>query len=138
MPSINRSTFVTPVQRGVQPGGYGMTATGSNFQGPQGIVEFDNITGLQRRVGKRPLYTDLVRQGCRPTGRRTGPPGFESDEYDCPFPIAGSPAWYQGGGASKTVFDGLGNVAAGAAMGGFALLAVGLFIAWLVWPSEEY
>ena len=103
MPSINRSTYLTPVQRFAQPGGYD--------RGPHGtIVEFDNISGLQRRRGKRPLYEDMVRQGCQPTGRRTGPPGFESDEYNCPFPTAGSPAWFQGRKPKRTtVFEGLGS-----------------------------
>jgi hypothetical protein len=151
MPSINRSTFLTPVQRGVQPSGYDFMATGPNFQGHQGVVEFNNITGLQPRVGNRPPYGDLMRQGCRATGRRTGPPGFESDEYDCPFPIAGSPAWFQGGKPKReTVFGGcgcsqpgVGSVEGALAIGGFLtvgaliLAAYGLYTYFAV-ESHEY
>ena len=115
MPSINRSTYLTPVQRGTMPGGYDMVNMG---HGNQGVVEFDNITGLQRRIGQRPLYTDLLRQGCQPTGQRTGPPGFESDVYNCAGPMPGSPAWFQGRKTKReTVFGGLGS-------GTFAALVV--------------
>lgn len=122
MPSINRSTYMTPVQRFTQPGGYDM--------GPGGaVIEFDpSAGGLQRRRGHRPAYEDLVHQGCQPTGRRTGPPGYESEEYDCPFPIVGSPAWYQGKPKRETVFGDYDPVAT------LALTAItGVVIVGAVW-----
>lgn len=109
MPSINRSTYMTPVQRYAQPGGYAVMSTGP---GTRSIIEFDpSRGGLQRRVGTRPPYEDLVHQGCQPTGRMIGPPGYESDEYNCPFPIVGSPAWSQRDRHGReTVFGGIGEI----------------------------
>jgi hypothetical protein len=101
MPSINRSTYIRHQQRGTMPGGYGMQQMPG---GGRAVIEFDNITGLQRRVGNRPEYGGLVRQGCRPTGERTGPPGFESDVYDCPGTMVGQPVWSQPGRQRETVF----------------------------------
>jgi len=131
MPSINRSTYMTPVQRGTMPGGYDM--------GPGGaIIEFDNIQGLHRRRGKRPLYEDLIRRGCTPTGQRTGPPGFESDVYNCPGTQTGQPAWQQPKQdwfSNKSVFDGLGSMPAPVVWGalGIAALAAVLY----VWPERK-
>ena len=73
------------------------------------MQHFDNIQGLHRRRGVWQDDTALLRQGCRRTGRDIGTPGFEQPEYDCPFPIAGSPAWFQGRKPKReTVFEGLG------------------------------
>lgn len=118
MPSINRSTYMTPVQRGALPGGYDVMSTGP---GTRAIIEFDPARGgLQRRIGTRPLYTDLVRQGCQPTGNQIGPPGYESDEYQCPFPIVGTPTWSQRDRHGReTVFGGLGTT-------------MGVFTQWVV------
>ncbi len=106
MPSINRSTYLTPVQRGAQPGGYDVMSTGA---GTRSMIHFDpGGKGLQRRIGVWQDDPNLLRQGCQRTGRNVGAPGFEQPEYDCPFPIAGSPAWFQGRKQKRTtVFEGL-------------------------------
>jgi hypothetical protein len=93
MPSINRSTYVSSMQRGALPGPRNVFATGPSTRA---FVDFDpSRGGLQRRVGTRPWDVGMMRQGCQPTGRLIGPPGFESEEYDCPFPIVGQPTWSQ-------------------------------------------
>jgi hypothetical protein len=132
MGSSDRWNYVnqSPISRGSLPGGYNVVNMG---HGNQGIVEFDNISGLHRRVGTRPLYEDLLRQGCTPTGQRTGPPGFESDVYNCPNSPAGSPAWFQTG--QPTVFGGLAGLSFTEAV---VPLAVVIAVGAVVYYGAEY
>jgi len=127
MPSINRSTYMTPVQRGTMPGGYDAMSTGPSTRA---MIHFDQGgKGLQRRIGVWQDDPALLRQGCQRTGRNIGPPGFEQPEYDCPFPIVGTPAWSQPYSGRRTVFDGMGfapfpHWATGALLIGFTAAAL--------------
>jgi hypothetical protein len=106
--------------------------------GTRAMISFDPYgKGLQRRIGKWPTDTNLLRQGCQPTGRMTGPPGFEQPEYRCPFPIVGKPVWDSRGQdwfSNKSVFDGFDNHTTGWLVGVVVVAAVA---AMLWWPTRQ-
>lgn len=132
MPSINRSTYLTSIQRGTMPGGYDVQATGP---GTRTLINFDTTRGLHRRYGKWPEDPHMRQQGCRPTGRTIGPPGYEQPEYHCPFPIVGQPAWAQPGidwFSDKSVFGGVGNFIGATPLAVLAAVAITSGILWYV------
>jgi hypothetical protein len=98
-------------------------------------MHFDNIRGLHRRYGKWPEDPYMRQQGCTPTGRTTGPPGYEQPEYNCPFPIVGQPVWAQSKinwFDDKSVFDGMSSFGGATPLAVFTALAITFGILWYV------